>query len=71
MTTNSILLISIFVRPVTIRPRSPSLVYASLLIHGLFFVPQIRERVAKWRPREEVSPIEMQGAGGFGNAGGS
>ncbi|KAG1903591.1 uncharacterized protein F5891DRAFT_77642 [Suillus fuscotomentosus] len=36
--------------PVTLRPTKHTMVYAALVLHALFYVPQIRERVANWRP---------------------
>ncbi|KAG1743750.1 uncharacterized protein EDB91DRAFT_1247238 [Suillus paluster] len=36
--------------PVTLRPTKHTMVYAALILQALFYVPQIRERVANWRP---------------------
>ena len=37
-------------RPVALRPTQPSLAYAGLLLHCLFYVPQVRNAIAQWRP---------------------
>ncbi|OCH87159.1 hypothetical protein OBBRIDRAFT_827877 [Obba rivulosa] len=37
-------------RPVALRPTDSTLTYASLILHGLFFVPQVRMAIAEWRP---------------------
>ncbi|EGN92156.1 hypothetical protein SERLA73DRAFT_117693 [Serpula lacrymans var. lacrymans S7.3] len=36
--------------PVALRPTQNTMTYAALILQGLYFVPQIRERVAGWRP---------------------
>ncbi|EMD37136.1 hypothetical protein CERSUDRAFT_65841 [Gelatoporia subvermispora B] len=45
-------------RPVALRPTSQSLTYASLLLHGLFFVPQVRLAIAEWRPPAPTPAID-------------
>ncbi|KAF8480009.1 hypothetical protein DFH94DRAFT_456712 [Russula ochroleuca] len=42
-------------RPVAIRPSQGSLVYAALLFQGLYYVPQVRQNIAKWHPRSLAS----------------
>ena len=37
--------------PVAIRPSQGSLVYAALLFQGLYYVPQVRRSIARWRPQ--------------------
>ncbi|KAA1474450.1 hypothetical protein DENSPDRAFT_841038 [Dentipellis sp. KUC8613] len=37
-------------RPVALRPTQATLAYAGLILQGLFFVPQVRETFANWRP---------------------
>ncbi|TDL20634.1 hypothetical protein BD410DRAFT_725264 [Rickenella mellea] len=37
-------------RPVALRTAESSLCYAALVFHAMFSVPQIRERISKWRP---------------------
>ncbi|KAH9949345.1 hypothetical protein B0H21DRAFT_820149 [Amylocystis lapponica] len=44
-------------RPVALRPTRPTLTHAGLILHGLFFVPQVRHSIAHWRPHLEV-PVE-------------
>ncbi|KAI0822357.1 hypothetical protein BC628DRAFT_1409306 [Trametes gibbosa] len=39
--------------PVALRPTSPGIVYAALILHGLFFVPQVRNALANWLPLPE------------------
>ncbi|KAI0273871.1 hypothetical protein BGY98DRAFT_1090738 [Russula aff. rugulosa BPL654] len=46
-------------RPVAIRPSQGSLVYAALLFQGLYYVPQVRKCVARWRPRPERPGAEF------------
>ncbi|KAH9847035.1 hypothetical protein C2E23DRAFT_850401 [Lenzites betulinus] len=36
--------------PIALRPTSPGVVYAALILHGLFFVPQVRNALANWLP---------------------
>ncbi|KAF9260732.1 hypothetical protein L218DRAFT_932236 [Marasmius fiardii PR-910] len=40
-------------RPVALRAESPSLVYAALVVHALFHVPQMRERLSRVQPQDE------------------
>ncbi|KAG7095713.1 hypothetical protein E1B28_006426 [Marasmius oreades] len=40
-------------RPVSLRAESPSLVYAALVAHALFHIPQMRERLSRLEPQEE------------------
>ena len=35
--------------PVALRPTQSSLVYAALILHALYFVPQVRIKVAEFR----------------------
>ncbi|PCH34125.1 hypothetical protein WOLCODRAFT_113208 [Wolfiporia cocos MD-104 SS10] len=35
-------------RPVALRPTQPSFAYAGLLLHCLFYVPQVRNLIAQW-----------------------
>lgn len=46
-------------RPVAIRPSQGSLVYATLLFQGLYYVPQVRKSIARWRPRPERPDAEF------------
>ncbi|KAJ3557621.1 hypothetical protein NM688_g1374 [Phlebia brevispora] len=39
--------------PVALRPTNAAYCYAGLLLHALFFVPQVRYRVSRWRPQPE------------------
>ncbi|KAI0364511.1 hypothetical protein BV20DRAFT_1107189 [Pilatotrama ljubarskyi] len=39
--------------PIALRPTASGLAYAALVLHGLFFVPQIRKAIAEWLPRPE------------------
>ncbi|PSR72130.1 hypothetical protein PHLCEN_2v11978 [Hermanssonia centrifuga] len=36
--------------PVALRPTQSKLTYAALILHALFFVPQVRETIARFRP---------------------
>ncbi|KAF8839694.1 hypothetical protein BDN67DRAFT_737341 [Paxillus ammoniavirescens] len=36
--------------PVVLRPSMHTMVYAASILQGLFYVPQVRERMACWRP---------------------
>ncbi|KAF9224715.1 hypothetical protein BS17DRAFT_751550 [Gyrodon lividus] len=36
--------------PVVLRPSMHTMVYAASILQGLFYVPQVRERMASWRP---------------------
>ncbi|KAH7882908.1 hypothetical protein F5I97DRAFT_1930528 [Phlebopus sp. FC_14] len=36
--------------PVVLRPSMHTTIYAAAIIQGLFYVPQVRERMAWWRP---------------------
>ncbi|TFY81122.1 hypothetical protein EWM64_g2892 [Hericium alpestre] len=45
-------------RPVSLRPTQGMLAFAGLLVQGLFFVPQVRESLAKWRPSPSGSSNE-------------
>ncbi|KAL1939454.1 hypothetical protein VTO73DRAFT_10010 [Trametes versicolor] len=40
--------------PVALRPTSSGVTYAALILHGLFFVPQVRNTIARWLPAREV-----------------
>ncbi|KAG6372901.1 hypothetical protein JVT61DRAFT_7341 [Boletus reticuloceps] len=47
--------------PVVLRPSMHTMVYAASILQGLFYVPQVRQRMASWRPpmptnEEEVAP---------------
>ncbi|KAI0672474.1 hypothetical protein C8Q78DRAFT_1077991 [Trametes maxima] len=44
--------------PVALRPTSSGLVYAALILHGIFFIPQVRNAIATWLPLS-VSDDEM------------
>ncbi|KAG1752094.1 hypothetical protein EDB19DRAFT_1903493 [Suillus lakei] len=46
--------------PVTLRPTKHTMVYAALVLHALFYVPQIRERVANWRPAVPEGSTEAE-----------
>ncbi|KAI0643929.1 hypothetical protein C8Q79DRAFT_977495 [Trametes meyenii] len=37
--------------PVALRPTSSGLTYAALILHGIFFIPQVRNAVATWLPK--------------------
>ncbi|KAI0768258.1 hypothetical protein BD413DRAFT_696035 [Trametes elegans] len=39
--------------PVALRPTISGLAYAALVLHALFFVPQVRNAIAEWLPRPE------------------
>ncbi|THH29499.1 hypothetical protein EUX98_g4690 [Antrodiella citrinella] len=39
--------------PVSLRPTQPVFAYAGLIIHGLFFVPQVKHAIARWVPVPE------------------
>ena len=39
-----------FASPVSLRPTQPTYAYAGLVMHGLFFVPQVKKAVARYRP---------------------
>lgn len=44
----------------TLRPTKHTMVYAALVLHALFYVPQIRERVANWRPALPEGAMEAE-----------
>ncbi|KAI9068656.1 hypothetical protein FKP32DRAFT_1561274 [Trametes sanguinea] len=44
--------------PVALRPTSSGYTYAALILHALFFVPQVRNAIAEWLPRPEQSNEE-------------
>ncbi|KAG2134094.1 hypothetical protein DEU56DRAFT_950266 [Suillus clintonianus] len=46
--------------PVTLRPTKHTMVYAALILQALFYVPQIRERVANWRPALSEGATEAE-----------
>ncbi|KAI9513480.1 hypothetical protein F5148DRAFT_1302495 [Russula earlei] len=46
-------------RPVAIRPSQGSLVYAALIFQGLYYVPQVRRSIARWRPQPESPNAEF------------
>ncbi|KAI0962288.1 hypothetical protein AcV7_001167 [Taiwanofungus camphoratus] len=51
-------------RPVALRPTQPTLAYAGLILHGLFYVPQVRHAVARWHPRQNMAEedgVEAEG----------
>ncbi|KAL6307660.1 hypothetical protein BKA93DRAFT_726897 [Sparassis latifolia] len=37
-------------RPIALRPSQGTLTHAGLILHGLFYVPQVRHYISKWRP---------------------
>ena len=45
--------------PVAIRPSQGSLVYAALIFQGLYYVPQVRRSIARWRPQPESPDAEF------------
>ncbi len=45
--------------PVAIRPSHGSLVYAALLFQGLYYVPQVRKSISRWRPSPERPDAEF------------
>ncbi|KAH7925332.1 hypothetical protein BV22DRAFT_1104980 [Leucogyrophana mollusca] len=45
--------------PVALRPTAQDMVHAALILQGLFFVPQVRERVASWRPSPPPGVAEV------------
>ncbi|KAG9313733.1 hypothetical protein JVU11DRAFT_6087 [Chiua virens] len=50
--------------PVVLRPSLHVMVYAASILQGLFYVPQVRERMASWRPvppNEDVVTPPMNG----------
>ncbi len=53
--------------PVALRPTQSTLVYAALLLHALYFVPQVRQYVADFRPDLDN---EGDGEGGLSGNGG-
>ena len=50
----------IICRPVTLRPSQHTMVYAALVLQALFYIPQIRARVANWRPALPEGTIEVE-----------
>ncbi|KAL0562482.1 hypothetical protein V5O48_019605 [Marasmius crinis-equi] len=44
-------------RPVALRADSPSLVYAALVVHALFHVPQMRQKLAKIESLQSGDPL--------------
>ncbi|CDO71510.1 hypothetical protein BN946_scf184910.g9 [Trametes cinnabarina] len=44
--------------PVALRPTASGVSYAALLLHALFFVPQVRNAIASWLPRPEQGSEE-------------
>ncbi|KAI0329993.1 hypothetical protein GY45DRAFT_1412263 [Cubamyces sp. BRFM 1775] len=44
--------------PIALRPTSSDFVYAALVLHALFFVPQVRNAIAEWLPKPESGPSE-------------
>ncbi|KAG0699074.1 hypothetical protein DFH29DRAFT_938334 [Suillus ampliporus] len=46
--------------PVTLRPTKHTMVYAALILQALFYVPQIRARVANWRPAVPEGATEAE-----------
>ncbi|KZT08631.1 uncharacterized protein LAESUDRAFT_811244 [Laetiporus sulphureus 93-53] len=55
-------------RPIALRPTLPSLNYAALILQGLFFVPQVRQAVARWRPLPDT-PEEGDNVKAFSHPG--
>ena len=49
--------------PVALRPTQSSLVYAALLLHALYFIPQVRQRVAEFRLDSDNTDGEGHPAG--------
>ncbi|KAN0094833.1 hypothetical protein V8E55_003120 [Tylopilus felleus] len=51
--------------PVVLRPSLHTMVYAASILQGLFYVPQVRQRMASWRPpipsNEEEAAAPMSG----------
>ncbi|KAF8452404.1 hypothetical protein L210DRAFT_2031624 [Boletus edulis BED1] len=51
--------------PVVLRPSMHTMVYAASILQGLFYVPQVRRRMASWRPpmptNEEEVALPMGG----------
>lgn len=45
-------------RPIALRPTRATLTYAALLVQGLFFVPQVRLGIARFRPTGELQSRE-------------
>ncbi|KAI0357849.1 hypothetical protein OH77DRAFT_1583695 [Trametes cingulata] len=39
--------------PIALRPTASGLAYAALILHGLFFVPQVRNAIAEWLPKPD------------------
>ncbi|KAI8972449.1 hypothetical protein BD414DRAFT_560365 [Trametes punicea] len=44
--------------PVALRPTSSGFTYAALVLHALFFVPQVRNAIAEWLPRPDPGSDE-------------
>ncbi|KAG8215977.1 hypothetical protein J3R82DRAFT_7960 [Butyriboletus roseoflavus] len=44
--------------PVVLRPSMHTMVYAASILQGLFYVPQVRERMACWRPPVPTNEVE-------------
>ncbi|KIJ59889.1 hypothetical protein HYDPIDRAFT_99805 [Hydnomerulius pinastri MD-312] len=45
--------------PVVLRPLMHTMVYAATILQGLFYVPQVRERMASWRPPVPPGVVEV------------
>ncbi|KAL4076724.1 hypothetical protein V8B97DRAFT_2022016 [Scleroderma yunnanense] len=44
--------------PVVLRPSIHTMCYAAAILQGLFYVPQVRERMASWRPSVMPGTLE-------------
>ncbi|OJA16555.1 hypothetical protein AZE42_00636 [Rhizopogon vesiculosus] len=47
-------------RPLILRPTKSTMVYAALIIQALFYIPQVRERIANWRPDLPEGATEIE-----------
>lgn len=45
--------------PVVLRPSMHTMVYAASILQGLFYVPQVRVRMASWRPPIPTNEVEV------------
>ncbi|KAI6014460.1 hypothetical protein PISMIDRAFT_26984 [Pisolithus microcarpus 441] len=45
--------------PVVLRPSIHTMCYAAAILQGLFYVPQVRERMASWRPTVMSGMLEV------------
>ncbi|OAX43748.1 hypothetical protein K503DRAFT_680461 [Rhizopogon vinicolor AM-OR11-026] len=46
--------------PLILRPTKSTMVYAALIVQALFYIPQVRERVANWRPDLPEGATEVE-----------